>query len=358
MSACRAASSLSQRGPGVGMPRSRVRLGHTFGAPRERADCISGPGLFQLVPCGEVFTPPTPPLAGIPSISRWNGNAVPRSLMMSSSPPGEPARSSADHVAVVLANTHEAKDVRRLLLRVDGPWTHRSGQVAEISIGPGEDGFFAIASAPQEASGLAFLVKAGGTISAPLMAKAPGDRVGLRGPYGLGFDLGAAREDAGIGRSARGRGGSAPLLLIGVGTAVGALRAALVEALDGARGGRAGEADEAGPPAGAPPITLVLGVRSPGDVCLTSELPGWSARGVRIHLVASRPEASWSGLVGHVQDHLAPIVAETLSAGSPICFIAGSEAFEDDITARLVSAGLAYTSIQRNFRADSRSLAA
>lgn len=268
-----------------------------------------------------------------------------------------PTNSSSDHGlprldrghrrARLLATRPEGLDSARLDLEVDGPWSHRAGQVAELALVPGEEGFFAIASPPGDGRRLTFLVRAGGSISAPLMALRPGDELFVRGPHGRGYELDSPAR-------------SAPLLLVGVGSALSALRSALLDTLG----------------AGSRPITLVLGVRTRDDLAFADELGFWRSRGVSVHLVESRatpgtmsdtgnsdpaspacemsadPGSALASIrPGHVQDHLGPIASALPGA---LVLLAGSESFEDEVTAILTAAGIEPTRIQRNFRNDGR----
>ena len=237
--------------------------------------------------------------------------------------------------AEVVASALECDGVSRIEVAITGPWRHRPGQVAQLSLAPGEDGYFAIASAPNEAPRLTFLVRAGGSISPQLMALTPGDDLSLSGPFGRGYELAAL--------TVSGRPNAPPLLLVGVGTALGALRSALVDALDNSP---------------ARSITLVLGIRRPEELCFAEEMQSWGRRGVAIHIVASRGGPAWTGLVGHVQDHMPAIVDAVSRGGPPLCLIAGSEVFEDELTEHLIAAGVPSSAIQRNFRPDARNLSA
>lgn len=230
------------------------------------------------------------------------------------------------HRGVVLTNRPEGRDARRLDIQVDGPWAHRPGQVAELSVTRGDEGYFAIASPPGEGGRLSFLVRAGGSLSEPLMTLPVGAEVSVSGPWGRGYDLDARGTD------------TRPLLLVGVGSALGALRSPLLDAL-------ATRVHW--------PVTLVLGVRTLDDVGFADELDAWRAAGAEIHLVVSRSEhvPSPSCFRGHVQDHLVALASR--SAGA-LVLLAGSEAFEDEVTAVLVGAGVATDRIQRNFRPDGR----
>ncbi len=222
--------------------------------------------------------------------------------------------------AQVIATRQEGRDALRLDVLVEGPWTHRPGQVAELTVQPGAAGFFAIASADDGAR-LTFLVRAGGSLSEPIMSLPVGSEILVGGPFGRGFELDARGSEP------------RPLLLVGVGSALGALRAPLIDALSSHKHR---------------PITLVLGVKTPADVAFADELRAWRDQGVAVHIVSSR---AGDGLRGHVQDHLPAIAAANLDA---LVLLAGSEELEDEVTALLVEAGIAANQIQRNFRPDGR----
>lgn len=221
----------------------------------------------------------------------------------------------------VLANNDEAPGVRRLVLERPEGWSHRPGQVAELALGPGTAGYFAIASAPSERE-LVFLVKLADDTTFPIGDAVEGVDVDVHGPFGAGFDL---PRDA-----------AAELLFVGAGTALAALRAGVVEAL-------VHHAPER--------VTLLCGVRRPNDLAFRDELAAWSARGVRVRVVVSRPDPddAWSGHVGWVQRCLIDLIRPTTFA-----FLAGSDVLEDAVEAELIGAGVARDHIQRNYRDDYR----
>lgn len=233
--------------------------------------------------------------------------------------------------AIVAANTLEVEGVRRLTVTPTEPWSFRTGQVAELSVGSGTEGYFAIASAPREVAPLVFLIKAGGSDSEPLMRLEPGAELTLRGPYGPGFSLPAssAAED---------------LLFVSAGTAIAAVRSAVTEVLG----------------TGVPHrVSVVVGVRRLADLCFAEELAGWARRGVDVCVCVSGALANDEDVAadlavarGRVQGQLGPRVRSTTRA-----FIAGSEALEDEVSAALLRLGVALDRIQRNYRPDHRELA-
>lgn len=231
----------------------------------------------------------------------------------------------------VLANVPAAPGVRLLTLTVPAAWSFRPGQVAELLTDPGTEGYFAIASAPHETAAepgpLAFLVKAEGSDSEPLMHLHPGAAITLRGPFGAGFELPSpvAQHD---------------LLFVTAGTALAAIRSAVLESLHAGAGAR---------------IAVVIGLRHAADLCFADEVAAWQARGVHVRLALSYGEADIALALpfrvrrGRVQQHLADLVHAGTHA-----FLAGSEELEDDVTRVLVASGVEPAHIQRNYRPDGR----
>src|SRR5262245_24657207 len=104
--------------------------------------------------------------------------------MTRDNPPGTRESESVPSTtsAIVLSNDPAIDGVRLIVLAPEAAWPYAPGQVAELSLGPGSEGYFAIASAPSEAPPIAFLVKAEGSPSEPLMRLEPGAEVKLAGP--------------------------------------------------------------------------------------------------------------------------------------------------------------------------------
>ncbi len=214
----------------------------------------------------------------------------------------------------------EAKDVTRLVVDVDESWQHGLGQVAELSTREGSAGYFAIASSPKERP-LTFLAKVGSSILEDLEVGSP---LTLRGPLGRGFEFLAS-------------GAKAPqhLLLVGVGTAIGALRGALVEALERTC---------------FETVTLLVGVRERGTVCFEEESAEWRRLGVRVFVTTSR-ESHPPFASGRVQAHLGNALVDP---SKTLVLLAGTDTFEDELTCVLNELGVPVEQIQKNFRPDSR----
>lgn len=120
----------------------------------------------------------------------------------------------------------------------------------------------------------------GGAASCALHELAPGAQLAIDGPHGF-----FTREQE----------RALPALFVGTGTGVCPLRAMI--------------ADELRAPAG-PPLALLFGCRSEGDILWRSELEAWAARHPRfsLHVTLSRPSDAWTGRGGYVQTHLQSLI--------------------------------------------------
>ncbi len=129
-----------------------------------------------------------------------------------------------------------------------------------------------VAATPAEGSGIGHTIRFVGRVTHAIEKLGPGTVVGLRGPYGRGWPLEAAR-----GRD---------VLLVAGGLGLAPLRPAIMTLLaDREQFGR---------------LTLLYGARQPADLLYTAEYPEWSRRGMEISVTVDRADASWHGQVGVV----------------------------------------------------------
>ncbi len=176
-------------------------------------------------------------------------------------------------IAEVREETYDTRTFR-LRLRGEGDrFEFRPGQFLELSVFGFGEAPFCLASSPTRDGGLETTVRRVGQLTEALHALGPGDEVGLRGPFGNGFDVEAAR-----GRD---------LLFVGGGIGLPPLRGLIWNVLD--------ERDRFGR------VTLLYGARTPGDLVYKDELRAWAARGdVELRLTVDRAEGDWHGPVGVV----------------------------------------------------------
>jgi len=175
---------------------------------------------------------------------------------------------------------------------------YRPGQFVMCSLfGQGES-VFGIASAPALAPPLEFTVKKMGKVTSAIMGLAPGDQVGVRGPYGNCWPIEPMKGKR--------------LIFIGGGVGLPPLRTLIEEILYG--GGRADFGD----------MLIIYGARSPADLVYKDKLQRWAQEpGVEVRLTVDAGDDSWTGPVGFVPSLLldvapSPNNAVALTVGPPI----------------------------------------
>lgn len=183
--------------------------------------------------------------------------------------------------------------VRGLRLEcADGaPLAYVPGQWVNLELdafGVREKRAYSIASAPDPAApgrfelGVTFVDQ--GRVSRVLHDVPDGTVLAMDGPYGFFTREGQAQT---------------PAWFVGTGTGVCPLRAMLQSEL----------ANDAGALDG-PPLSLLLGVRSEGDILYRAELEALAAKHPRFsfHVTLSRPSEAWRGLRGYVQTQLPSLI--------------------------------------------------
>ncbi|MGW2374734.1 FAD/NAD(P)-binding protein [Kitasatospora sp. NPDC001683] len=137
---------------------------------------------------------------------------------------------------------------------------------------------------------LTHTVRTVGAISGALHALRPGETVGVRGPFGTGWELSAA---AGL-----------DLLVVAGGIGLAPLRPLVRDALAAPeRYGR---------------LNVLIGAREPGDLLYSEEVRGWQAA-ARVLTTVDRPDAQWQGEVGVVTTLLDRAAFDPQTAAAFIC---------------------------------------
>ncbi len=131
-----------------------------------------------------------------------------------------------------------------------------------------------------------------GAVSRALHQAVPGDLIGVRGPYGVGWDL-----DTAVGRD---------VLIVAGGVGLAPLRSALLDAL--ARRHLFGR------------VVLVAGARSPAEFLFRHQHDAWRTTvGLEVELTIDRPDPGWSGLVGFVTEPLARVPLDPRQTTALLC---------------------------------------
>ena len=121
-------------------------------------------------------------------------------------------------------------------------------------------------------------LRAVGAVTRALCAVQPGGVIGVRGPFGTGWDV----------ASAAGR----DLVIVAGGIGLAPLRPVVLTALaDRSRYGR---------------IVLLAGARTPGDLLYGGELDRWRRAGVEVAVTVDQADSGWGGEVGLVTALIKP----------------------------------------------------
>jgi anaerobic sulfite reductase subunit B len=162
-----------------------------------------------------------------------------------------------------------------------------------------------------------------GAVTRALCAAQPGGLVGVRGPFGTGWDV----------ASAAGR----DIVIVAGGIGLAPLRPVVLTALaDRSRYGR---------------IVLLVGARTPGDLLYADELECWRRDGVEVAVTVDRADTGWSGEVGLVTALIEPA---GLVPGNSLAFVCGPDVMmrvtADALAALGIPAGRIRVSLERNMR--------
>ena len=166
-------------------------------------------------------------------------------------------------------------------------------------------------------------IRAVGAVTRALCAAAPGDMIGVRGPFGTDWGLSIAD-----GRD---------VLIVAGGIGLAPLRPVVLAALDQrARYDR---------------VVLLVGARSPEDLIFTRELETWRRRGADVRVTVDHGRVGWDGHVGLVTGLIENAVDDPADTAAFVC---GPEIMMRLSADRLVHCGVPATdirvSLERNMR--------
>jgi sulfhydrogenase subunit gamma (sulfur reductase) len=166
---------------------------------------------------------------------------------------------------------------------------HRPGQFYMVSVmGYGE---VPISVASPENERFQLCIRRVGHVTSALHGLRPGDKVGLRGPYGNGFPL----------EPAKGR----DVLVVAGGLGIVPLRPLLLKLLK--------EKEDYGR------LFLFHGARNPADILFRDESAHWERSGVTITHTVDCADANWKGCVGVVTAHLDKVQTDLAEATAYVC---------------------------------------
>jgi sulfhydrogenase subunit gamma (sulfur reductase) len=185
--------------------------------------------------------------------------------------------------ATIRGIIEESRDVKSYVLQMDGSqkMAARPGQFIEVSVQGFGEATFAVTRTAKDDQDFMISVKRMGHLTKMLHRAAPGDTVGVRGPYGNSFPV-----DAWEGKD---------ILVIGGGIGLAPLRPVIDHILQHRKDyGK---------------LEIIFGARTPDDIIYKEDLRVWeNDKSIVLHTTIDVPFEGWSGRVGVV-----PVVVKDLA---------------------------------------------
>jgi len=178
---------------------------------------------------------------------------------------------------------------------VGAEYTFQPGQFNMLYLPGAGEAAISISGRPRRGAPLLHTVRSVGNVTRGLARLRVGDRFGLRGPFGAGWPIEAARRQQ--------------IVFVAGGIGLAPLRPAIYAAID--------SRDEF---SGA---TLLYGGRTPQDLLYPGEFDDWRRQGLDVQTTVDRSSPGWTGAVGVVT-----LLLERLELPDPrrtILFICGPE---------------------------------
>ena len=231
------------------------------------------------------------------------------------------------HLFRVESRRRETPDTFTLALSPTGPepgWPFAPGQFNMLTaFGIGEVPI-SISGDPAEPRRLIHTIRAVGAATRALCRSAPGDTVGVRGPFGTAWPVAEAQ-----GRD---------LIIVAGGLGLAPVRPAIYQAL----ANRAAYGS----------VELIYGARTPADILYYRELERWRGRfDVRVHVTVDTAPAEWRGRVGVVTKVMSQARFDPSHTTALVCGPGLMMRFTvQELFARGVSPDQVYVSLERNMQ--------
>jgi len=169
---------------------------------------------------------------------------------------------------------------------------HTPGQFVECSVlGVGEAPI-SISSSPTKKGAFDLVVREVGNVSAAMHKLNAGDKLGIRGPYGTGFDVEALKGK--------------DVVIIGGGIGLVPLRSLINYVIDNRKDyGR---------------LVILYGTRNPSEILFKPEIEMWKSNpDIEFHMTVDRGDADWKGNVGVITTLIPPMTFDLPNTVAAIC---------------------------------------
>ncbi len=235
------------------------------------------------------------------------------------------AQPMAPQIATVRRRRHDAPDAWTLELEManGAPFAYAPGQFNMLTAF--RVGEAAISMSGDPAVGpLTHTIRTVGPVSTALAQLRPGDVLGVRGPFGVGWPMDAAQGK--------------DVVLVAGGLGLAPLRPAIYRLLgERARYGK---------------VTLLFGARTPADMVFRHELEAWRGRfDIEVDATVDRASSEWRGNVGVVTSLISRLQIDPAETLAMVC---GPEVMMRFVALALCDKGLddraVYLSMERNMK--------
>ncbi len=175
---------------------------------------------------------------------------------------------------------------------------HKPGQFVEVSIFGFGEAPISISSSPTRKPGFELTVRKVGRLTEKMHTLQPGAQIGIRGPFGNGFDVNYFKGK--------------DVLFVAGGIGLAPLKSLIEYTLD--------ERDQF------KRIIILYGTKNPSEILYPAEIEAWKQRGdVEFHMTVDRADANWKGKVGVITTLIPPLDLDVENAiaaivGPPIMY--------------------------------------
>jgi sulfhydrogenase subunit gamma (sulfur reductase) len=186
----------------------------------------------------------------------------------------------------------------RVVLGDGKPLGHKPGQFVEVSLFGIGEAPISICSSPTQVDSFEMCVRAVGSVTNAMHRLEAGATLGLRGPYGNGFDMDAMK--------------GSDMLFVAGGLGMAPSRGVIKYCLD--RRNDFGK------------VTILYGAKNPKELLFTDDLAEWAARpDCEFHVTVDRPDDTWKGNRGVITTlfklvKVNPSNTHTVIIGPPVMY--------------------------------------
>jgi len=185
-----------------------------------------------------------------------------------------------------------------ILLPGDLNLDHKPGQFVEVSLFGFGEAPISICSSPTKAPSFELTVRNAGRLTDKMHLLTEGSQVGIRGPFGNGFDVAPFKKK--------------DMRFVCGGIGLAPLKSLIDYTID--------KRDDFGR------IIILYGTKSPAEILFKSEIEDWSNRkDVEFHMTVDRADGDWKGNVGVITTLIPPVqldVENTIATvvGPPVMY--------------------------------------